>query len=133
MVALSAYYDRVRKENPGLELEFDNGDTTILRPIALLNDVETRQLRTSYKTLEAYDSREDEASVDPADVRSEIVNLLAGVSTDKARTAAELDRLPLGVLMKIFEDWGGKEKDDDSPKSESGDGAPSDPRESTDG
>lgn len=133
MTALSQYYDRVRKENPGLDLAFDDGQSVNLKPVALLSDDETRMLRRSIRNLAAFDQADDAGEeVDPTQVRDELVSLLAGVSTDRVLTANELSKCPLGVLMAIFQDWTGAGSED-ATKSSSGAQPGDEAREPSDG
>jgi hypothetical protein len=100
MTALSAIRKKAREEYPGFELEFDSGQTVTLKSFMDLDDIEFKQFNASQKKLSQLDESEDLENL-----KEEFVNLLAGVSTDKALTAVELDKESMGTLSILFRDY----------------------------
>jgi hypothetical protein len=98
MTALSAFRAKSAEKYQAMPLEFDDGTSVILKSIMDLTKDELKLFNDSQKRLQKSDESDD-----LEEVRSEFVSALAGVSSDKAATAAALDQESLGVLTQLFE------------------------------
>lgn len=100
MTALSALRAKAATKYPSFELELDGGFTVTLKSLMLLDDAELKQFNDSQKKLVAMDEEDDvEAS------KAVFVDILSGISSDRAATSEALDREPLGVLALLFEEY----------------------------
>lgn len=106
MTALSALRQKALDEYPGFPLEFDSGDGVLLKSFMTLDDTELKLFNQSQKRLSSLDEGEDVEAL-----KAEFVNILAGVSTDKAATAKELDKESFGTLALLFKEYASSAQD----------------------
>lgn len=106
MTALSQFRTQSTEKYPGTPITFDDGVTVNLKSIMDLDDQELKDFTASQKRLTALD-----ASEDVAELKNEFVTTLAGLSSDKAKTAKELDKEALGVLTEIFKEYSASAQD----------------------
>jgi len=102
MTALSVLRAKALAKYAPYQLELDDGSNVELKSVMVLSDEELKQFTNTQKTLNQLDEADDTAGV-----KAEFVNLISGVSSDRARTAEALDREPLGVLTVILEEYVG--------------------------
>lgn len=102
MTALSALRAKAISKYPAYELVLDDETVVQLKSVMVLDDEELVQFTNSQKKLTTLDEADDSAGL-----KAEFVSLLAGVSSDRARTAEALDREGLGVLALILEEYVG--------------------------
>lgn len=100
MTALSQFRAQSAAKYPGTPIEFDDGTSVLLKSIMDLNDDELGQFNASQKRLAALDEDQDVVAL-----KNEFVSTLSGLSTDKAKTATELEKEALGVLTSIFKEY----------------------------
>lgn len=106
MTALSQFRSKSTEKYPGTPVTFDDGVTVNLKSIMDLDDKELKDFTESQKRLTALDASDDVAAL-----KHEFVSTLAGLSSDKAKTATELDKEPLGVLTEIFKEYSASAQD----------------------
>lgn len=100
MTALSAIVAQAAAEFPSFPLSFDDGVEVQLKSVMDLSDDELKQFSDSRKALESSNGTEDVAAM-----KSTFVDILAGVSSDRAKTASELTKVSLGVLTVLFKQY----------------------------
>lgn len=106
MTALSQFRNQSAAKYPGTQITFDDGSSVTLKSMMDLNDAELKDFSDSQKRLTALDESDD-----VSELKGEFVATLAGLSTDKAKTATELDKEPLGVLTEIFKEYSASAQD----------------------
>lgn len=98
---------------PDYKLDLEDGQPEVsLKSIMDLDSDELRQFNESQKRLTSSDESDDLLLT-----REEFISLLAGVSSDKARTAASLEGETLGYLTILFEQYSTSLKAEEATKS----------------
>lgn len=106
MTALSQFRNQSASKYPGTPITFNDGTTVTLKSMMDLDDTELKNFSDSQKRLAALDKSEDLFLL-----KAEFVATLSGLSTDKAKTATELDKEALGVLTEIFKEYSASAQD----------------------
>jgi hypothetical protein len=105
VTALSALREKAAARYPDYILELDEGYQVTLKSVMTLDDEELRFFNTSQKKLAELDQSDDKGEVE--NLKAEMVNLLSGVSSDRARTAEILNGESIGTLSILFEEYAG--------------------------
>lgn len=108
MSALSALRTKAAAKYPSYELDLEDGQSpAILKNIMFLDKDELTLFSASQKRL-----KEDDENDDLEATRSELISLIAGVSSDKARVAEKLEVEPLAVVVAVFEEYAASASED---------------------
>jgi hypothetical protein len=108
MSALSALRTKAADKYPSYDMDLEDGQSpAVLKNIMFLDKEELQLFSASQKRL-----KDDDENDDLEATRAELISLIAGVSSDKARVAEKLEAEALAVIVLVFEEYAGSLSED---------------------
>lgn len=103
MTAISELRKKAAEKFDGYTLDFENGDTVVLKSLLGLDEKEFQKFQDSQKALTEMDEEDQEVDA----VRAQFVDHLVSVADDKRKARKNLAGESIAFLMVVLEEYAG--------------------------